>query len=126
MAIALTSHPDAMRVTMERALGTKPSEAEVEEQRKSLREALEDKRITTTVPRSKAVGDMIAINVDPSDDGKERKRPRPIWEVLDRDARPSWRELPGLLGGSLRLVWSAGLSSFDTIGMRAAGRRRLA
>jgi hypothetical protein len=61
MTIALTSHPDAMRVTMERALGLKPSDAEVELQRTSLREALDQKRITTKVPRSRAVGEMIAM-----------------------------------------------------------------
>jgi uncharacterized protein DUF4238 len=61
MTIAMTSHPDAMRVTMERAFERKPSDAEVDEQRRSLREALEQKRIKTSVPRSRAVGDMVAI-----------------------------------------------------------------
>jgi hypothetical protein len=61
MTIAVTSHPDAMRHAIEGAFGTKPTDAEVEEQRESLRAALDERRIKTTVPRSMAVGEMIEI-----------------------------------------------------------------
>src|SRR2546426_8683073 len=97
MAIGLTSHPDAMRVAMERTSGTKPSEAEVEEQRKSMRKAFEEKRITTTVPRSNAVGDMIAIAPEVAKVIAQRS-----WILLSSDAaRFITSDVPvGMIGGT--------------------------
>jgi hypothetical protein len=97
MAIGLSSHPDAMRVAMERTSGTKPSAAEVDEQRKSMRKALDEKRITTTVPRSYAVGDMIAIAPNMAEVIAQRS-----WILLSSDdARFITSDVPvGMIGGT--------------------------
>lgn len=97
MTIALTSHPEAMRLAMEGAFGTQPSDAEVHEQRKALREALEQKRITTTVPRSTAVGEMIAIAPEIAKVIAQRS-----WILLrSKDARFITSDVPvGMIGGT--------------------------
>jgi ATP-binding cassette subfamily B protein len=50
----------------------------------------------------------------PGRDGAPPKRkPRTWWEIQHpEDARGSWRDLPRLIGDSLRLVWSAGRREF--------------
>jgi hypothetical protein len=55
------------------------------------------------------VGDVVAVNLEPSDERQQRRRSRTMWELMHPDdVRTSWRDLPQLLGSSLRLVWEAG------------------
>jgi ATP-binding cassette subfamily B protein len=47
------------------------------------------------------------------DGGPPRRKPRTWWEIQHpEDAKGSWRDLPRLIGDSLRLVWSAGRREF--------------
>lgn len=55
------------------------------------------------------MGDVVAVNLEPSDERQQRRRSRTMWELMHPDdVRTSWRDLPQLLGSSLRLVWEAG------------------
>jgi ABC-type multidrug transport system fused ATPase/permease subunit len=58
----------------------------------------------------------------PSEDGREKRRPRTWWEIQHPEgSEGSWRDLPRLLGDSLRLVWSAGRREFViTAGLQLA------
>ncbi len=59
------------------------------------------------------MGDVVAVNLDPSDEQPQRRRSRTMWEIMHPDdVRTGWRELPGLIGSSLRLVWEAGRRTF--------------
>jgi hypothetical protein len=42
------------------------------------------------------------------EDGDQKRRPRTWWEIQHPEgSEGTWRDLPRLLGESLRLVWSA-------------------
>lgn len=59
------------------------------------------------------MGDIVAVNLDPSDEQPQRRRSRTMWELMHPDdVRTSWRDLPALVGSSLRLVWEAGRGVF--------------
>jgi ATP-binding cassette, subfamily B, bacterial len=49
----------------------------------------------------------------PPQDGNRKRRPRTWWEIQHPEgSEGTWRDLPRLLGESLRLVWSAGRREF--------------
>ncbi len=59
------------------------------------------------------MGDFVAVNLDPSDERPQRRRSRTMWELMHPDdVKPTWRDLPGLIRSSLRLVWEAGRGVF--------------
>jgi ATP-binding cassette subfamily B protein len=61
------------------------------------------------------MGDVMTVRNDRGPDGENtqtRRRRRPWWEVMNPDERGSFRDLPRLLGDSLRLVWGAGRREF--------------
>jgi ATP-binding cassette subfamily B protein len=59
------------------------------------------------------MADVVAVNLDATDEQSERRRSRPIWDVLHpEDAKATWRELPSLFWSSIRLVWAAGRRTF--------------
>lgn len=61
MALGLSTFPEAMRQAIRETLGNEPSDEEIREHQDDLRRAVDEKRITTTVPRPMAVIEMMAI-----------------------------------------------------------------
>lgn len=57
----LTAIPEAMRLAIAETQDRVPDEKEIREHQQYLREALEERRVRTTVPRTYAVTEMIAV-----------------------------------------------------------------